>query len=86
MAERQKFGELYTELTDNRNSYDEKSLIYYDLILKSVLNQPEESNSLIQKFRKQFRKFSDTINYNLVQTEYYNYQKLLNNKKSAKAY
>jgi len=81
LADSKKFGELYTELSSNRNAYNEKTLIYYDLILKSVLNQPEESNALIQKFRKHFSKFSDTVNYNLVQTEYYNNQKLLNNKK-----
>jgi hypothetical protein len=81
LAESEKFGELYTELSANRKAYNEKNLIYYDLILKSVLNQPEESNALIQKFREQFRKYSDTVNYNLVQTEYYNNQKLLNYKK-----
>ena len=81
LVESKKFGELYTELSANRNTYNDKTLIYYDLILKSVLNQPEESNALIQKFREQFSKFSDTVNYNLVQTEYYNNQKLLNNKK-----
>jgi hypothetical protein len=81
LVDSKKFGELYTELSGNRNTYNDKALIYYDLILKSVLNQPEESNALIQKFRKQFSKFSDTVNYNLVQTEYYNNQKLLNYKK-----
>ena len=81
LADSKKFGELYTELSANRNIYNDKSLIYYDLILKSVLNQPEESNALIQKFREQFNEFSDTVNYNLVQTEYYNNQKLLNYKK-----
>jgi predicted aspartyl protease len=78
LAVSKKFSELYTELSANRNAYNDKALIYYDLILKSVLNQPEESNALIQKFREQFRKLSDTVNYNLVQTEYYNNQKLLN--------
>ena len=81
LVDSNKFGELYTELSANRNIYKDKTLIYYDLILKSVLNQPEESNVLIQKFREQFSKFSDTVNYNLVQTEYYNNQKLLNYKK-----
>ncbi len=81
LVDSKKYGELYTELSANRNTYNEKSLIYYDLILKSVLNQPEESNDLIQKFRKQFTKVSDAVNYNLVQTEYYNNQKLLNYKK-----
>ena len=81
IVENKNFGELNTELTINRKSYDDKALIYYDLILKSVLNQPQESNILIQKFRNQFGKFSDTVNYNLVQTEYYNYLKLLNNRK-----
>ena len=78
LAFSKKFSELYTELSANRDAYNDKALIYYDLILKSVLNQPEESNALIQKFREQFRKLSDTVNYNLVQTEYYNNQKLLN--------
>jgi hypothetical protein len=78
LADNKKFGELYTELSANRNIYNDKILIYYDLILKSVLNQPEESNALIQKFRERFSKLSDTVNYNLVQTEYYNNQKLLN--------
>jgi hypothetical protein len=81
LVDNEKFGELYTELSANRNTYNDKNLIYYDLILKSVLNQPEESNALIQKFRERFSKFSDTVNYNLVQTEYYNNQKLLNYKK-----
>jgi predicted aspartyl protease len=81
LIDSKKFGELYTELFTNRNTYNDKTLIYYDLILKSVLNKPEESNALIQKFREQFSKFSDTVNYNLVQTEYYNNQKLLNYKK-----
>ncbi len=81
LVDSKKFGELYTELSANRNTYNDKTLIYYDLILKSVLNQPEESSALIQKFREQFNKFSDTVNYNLVQTEYYNNQKLLNYKK-----
>jgi predicted aspartyl protease len=81
LADSKKFGELYSELSANRNSYNDKTLIYYDLILKSVLNQPEESNALIQQFRERFSKFSDTVNYNLVQTEYYNNQKLLNYKK-----
>jgi hypothetical protein len=81
LADNKNFGELYTELAVNRNAYNAESLIYYDLILKSVLNQPEESNALIQKFREQFNEFSDTISYNLIQTEYYNYLKLLNYKK-----
>lgn len=81
LADSKKFGELYTELSANRNTYNDRTLIYYDLILKSVLNQPEESNVLIQKFREQFNRFSDTIKYNLVQTEYYNNQKLDNYKK-----
>jgi len=78
LVDSKKFSELYTELSANRNTYNDKTLIYYDLILKSVLNQPEKSNALIQKFREQFCKFSDTVNYNLVQTEYYNNLKLLN--------
>jgi hypothetical protein len=81
MVDGKKFGELYTELSSNRNTYNDKNLIYYDLILKSVLNQPVESNSLIQKFRHEFSKCSDTVNFNLVQTEYFNNQKLLNYKK-----
>ena len=81
LVEGKNFGELNTELTVNRKSYDEKALIYYDLILKSVLNQPQESNILIEKFRNKFSKFSDSVNYNLVQTEYYNYLKLLYNRK-----
>ncbi len=81
MVEGEKFGDLFTELSVNRNAYNPESIIYYDLILKSVLNQPEESNTLIQKFRDQFSKFSDTADYNLVQTEYYNNLKLLDYKK-----
>ncbi|MGC1390897.1 MAG: retropepsin-like aspartic protease [Bacteroidales bacterium] len=81
LADSKKFCELYTELSANRNTYNDKALIYYDLIMKSVLNQPEKSNALIQKFREQFSKFSDTVNYNLVQIEYYNNLKLLNYKK-----
>jgi hypothetical protein len=78
LVDNKEFGELYSELSASRNMYNNKTLIYYDLILKSVLNQPEESNALIQKFRRQFRKLSDTVNYNLVQTEYNNNLKLLN--------
>ncbi len=81
LAESNKFSELYTELSSNRDAYNEKTLIYYDLILKSVMNQPEESNALIQKFRGRFSKFNDTVSYNLIQNEYYNNQKLLNYKK-----
>jgi len=81
LAESEKFGELYTELSVNRNTYNPESIIYYDLILKSVLNQPDESNALIQKFRAEFSEFSDTVKYNLIQTEYYNNLKLLNYKK-----
>ena len=81
LVDSNRFSELNTELSANRSTYNFKTLIYYDLILKSVLNQPEESNTLIQRFREQFRKFSDTVNYNLVQTEYYNNLKLLNYKK-----
>lgn len=81
LVEAKKFSELYTEMSANRNAYNDKTLIYYDLILKSVLNQPEESNALIQKFRHQFNRFSDTIDFNLTQTEYYNNQKLDNYKK-----
>jgi hypothetical protein len=81
LADSKKFSELYTELSANRSAYSDKSLIYYDLMLKSVLNQPEESNALIQKFRGHFSKFSDTVSYNLIQHEYYNNQKLLNYKK-----
>lgn len=81
LADSQKFGELYTELSANRSAYNDKTLLYYDLILKSVLNQPEESNALIQKFHGEFSKFSDTVKYNLVQYEYYNNLKLLNYKK-----
>ena len=81
LADSEKFGELYTELSVNRNNYNAESIIYYDLILKSVMNQPEESNTLIQKFRERFSKFSDTVNYNLIQTEYFNNLKLLNYKK-----
>ena len=81
LVEAKKFGELYTEISAGRDTYNDKTLIYYDLILKSVLNQPEESNALIQKFREQFNRFSDTINFKLVQTEYYNNQKLDNYKK-----
>src|SRR5664279_5624369 len=72
LADNKKFSELHTELSANRSAYNDKTLIYYDLILKSVLNQPEESNTLIQKFRGQFNKFSDTVSYTLIQNEYYN--------------
>lgn len=81
LADNNKFSELYTELSANRSVYNDKTIIYYDLILKSVLNQTGESNALIQKFRRQFNKFSDTVSYNLIQNEYYNNQKLLNYKK-----
>ena len=81
LADNKKFSELYTELSANRSTYNDRTLIYYDLILRSVLNQPEESNTLIQKFRGQFNKFSDTVSYNLIQIEYCNNQKLLNYKK-----
>src|SRR5664279_3847702 len=81
LADNKKFSELYTELSANRSTYNDRTLIYYDLILRSVLNQPEESNALIQKFLGQFNKFSDTVSYNLIQIEYCNNQKLLNYKK-----
>lgn len=61
LVEKNKFSELYTELSANRNSYNDKTLIYYDLILNSILNKPEESNALIQKFSEQFTSFSDYV-------------------------
>jgi hypothetical protein len=70
------FSDLYDALTTNRANYSEASLPLYDIILNSVINKPELSNLLIEKFRKHFNVYNDTVNYYLVQTEYNNYVKL----------
>ena len=76
-----KFGNLYDELTVNRGKYKEESILFYDIILKSVTNKPALSNELIGKFRKQFTSDNDTVNYYLTQTEYNNYVKLCDYRK-----
>lgn len=55
-----KYGDLYEELTVNRGKYNEESLLFYDIILNSVINKPALSNDLILKFRKQFTSANDT--------------------------
>jgi hypothetical protein len=76
-----KYSDLYTELSDGRTNYKEESLLFYDIIIKSVLNKPEESNQLINKFRKEFSGTDDTVNYYITHSEYNNYLKLCNYKK-----
>ena len=76
-----KYGNLNEELTVNRGKYNEESLLFYDIILNSVINKPWLSNDLIVKFRKQFTSANDTVNYYLAQTEYNNYVKLCDYKK-----
>jgi hypothetical protein len=71
-----KYGDLYEALTTNRGKYNEESLLLYDIILNSVINKPVLSNQLIEKFRKQFKKTNDTVDYYLTQTGYNNYVKL----------
>src|SRR5450759_4196910 len=41
-----KYGDLYEELTVNRGKYNEESLLFYDIILNSVINKPALSNDL----------------------------------------
>ncbi len=69
------YGELYNEIVNNRKKYTDESLIFYDIILKSVLNQPEASNLLINEFRRRFSA-TDTAEYYVTHTEYNNYVKL----------
>jgi hypothetical protein len=69
------YGELYNEIVNNRKKYTEESLIFYDIILKSVLNQPEASNQLIGNFRRRFSA-TDTAEYYITHTEFNNYVKL----------
>jgi hypothetical protein len=76
-----KYSDLYEELTANRGKYQETSLLFYDIIINSLINKPELSNHLIEKFRKQFTTTNDTVNYYLTQTEYNNYVKLCDYKK-----
>jgi predicted aspartyl protease len=76
-----KYGDLYEELTSNRGKYNETYLLFYDIILKSVINKPVLSNHLIEKFRTQFTTSNDTVNYYLTQTEYNNYVKLCDYRK-----
>ena len=76
-----KYGDLYDELTVNRGRYDEGSLLFYDIILNSVINKPALSNDLIVKFRKRFTSYNDTVNYYLTQTGYNNYVKLCDYRK-----
>lgn len=76
-----KYGDLYEELNTNRRKYNETSLLFYDIILNSVINKPVLSNHLIEKFRTQFTTSNDTVNYYLAQTEYNNYVKLCDYRK-----
>lgn len=76
-----KYGNLNEELTVNRGKYNEESLLFYDIILNSVINKPGLSNDLIVKFRKQFTSANDTVNYYLTQTAYNNYVKLCDYRK-----
>src|SRR5664280_464333 len=76
-----KYGNLNEELTVNRGKYNEESLLFYDIILNSVINKPWLSNDLIVKFRKQFTSANDTVNYYLTQTAYNNYVKLCDYRK-----
>ena len=69
------YGGLYNEIVNNRKKYTDESLIFYDIILKSVLNQPEASNLLINEFRRRFS-VTDTAEYYVTHTEYNNYVKL----------
>jgi hypothetical protein len=73
-----KFSDLYAELIHNRAKYNGSSLLFYDIILNSVMNRPQESNRLIDKFRYRFSALDDTVNYYLTQSEYNNYLKLCN--------
>jgi hypothetical protein len=74
-VEQDNYGNLYDALSNNRESHSKGALLYYDIILKSVLNLPEESNQLIRKFRQKYT-FNDTTAYYLTLTEYNNYVKL----------
>jgi len=75
------YSGLYTELTKNRASYNEESLVYYDIIMKSVTNKPEESNRLIAQFRDEFSGTDDAAEYYLIRSEYNNELKLCNYKR-----
>jgi hypothetical protein len=75
------YSSLYSELLNNRNNYKEESLLFYEIILKSVMNKPEESNLLINKFKNEFSETDDTTDYYITQTEYNNYVKLCDYKK-----
>lgn len=76
-----KYGDLNEELTINRRKYNEESLLFYDIILNSVINKPALSNDLIVKFRKQYTLSNDTVNYYLTQAAYNNYVKLCDYRK-----
>jgi hypothetical protein len=76
-----KYNDLYSELIKNRANYDKGALLFYDIIMNSVLNKPEESNRLIGLFRNGYSQLDDTANYYITQTEYNNYVKLCNYKK-----
>lgn len=76
-----KYSDLYEELTNGRKNYSEGSLLFYDIILKSVLNKPVESNKLINKFRYEYSETDDTTDFYITDTEYNNYLKLCNYKK-----
>jgi hypothetical protein len=74
-VEQDNYGALYDEIITNRSNYKESDLLYYDIILQSMLNRPEESNKLIALFRKKFVA-TDSTEYLLTHTEYKNYVKL----------
>jgi hypothetical protein len=75
------YSDLYYELMNNRRNYREESLLFYDIIMSSVVNKPEKSNQLINKFRSKFSGIDDTTKYYITQSEYNNYLKLCNYKK-----
>jgi hypothetical protein len=76
MVREQNYSELYTALTANTGESDRSQNVFYEIILKSVMNRPEESNQLIAEFRNKFSKADDTTEYYLTQSAYDNYVKL----------
>ncbi len=82
MVENQKYGDLLFETTKNREAYAEESLIYYDIIIQSVINNPEKSNELIKSFYSKFATSNDTVTFYIIEAELNNYFKLFNYKKT----
>ena len=76
LLENKNYSDLLYEITENKEAYDEDKLLYYEIVLQSVLNNPKKSNQLIRLFYEKYNIYSDTVGYNITEIEYNNFYKL----------